>query len=825
MLQAHLQVPLAPLAIPDGLRPDTLLRAAWALVLSRHTSTRDVTFYTSFHDEEPWVAPFRVVVPPKTPAVDWLALVEEQLQAAEAAGPLPTQFAAAAREEGLDRTAPAFIVVHPGAATFPPRDQLRGPLLAIARLDIGALELHYDSAWFDAVDIRALGEHLSVVLAALGETPQAPVGWLPILTGEERLRVLEEWNDTTEPFAETTCVHQFFEEQVRRTPDAVAIIFCDKQWTYRELNAQAEALAHRLRDLGVGRGTFVAVCVNRSLELMATLLAVLKAGGAYVPLDPAYPPERLAFMVEDAQPAVVAVSRLTAPSFAGSPHRLFLVDERVETNETAEAAAPLATPSESSDAAYVLYTSGSTGKPKGVVVTHRNVSNFFTAMDGVIGPEPGVWLAVTSVNFDISVFELFWTLARGFRIVLQEEGQWVSATDSAYALPQQMRRHGVTHLQCTPSLASMLILDPESVRAIHQLRRFMVGGEPLPLDLARRLTEIISGELYNLYGPTETTVWSAAQLVPKDPQQILIGRPVANNRLYVLDAERELVPIGSVGELYIGGDGLAREYLRRPDITAERFVEHTFPSGRRERLYRTGDLVRQQRDGRLEFMGRTDFQIKIRGVRVELGEIEMIMRQHPDIRDAVVLAVEDESKDKRLVAYAIPAGAAPAVPALQQWLGTKLPKVIVPSAILFLPEFPKTPNGKLDRRALPRPDQKASAAAGGGSELDRLVAAIWSEVLGVSAVGPDDRFFDLGGNALLMNEVHDKLRERAGHAIPLLDLFQFPTVRLLANHLRDQTKDALERRTATGRLRGLLRQQAVALLGPAVKNPSAAPSS
>ena len=811
MLNSQAQIALTPVegfALSANL--NTILCAAWAVVLSRHTSSSDVIFYTSHHEREPWISPLRVIVPPKITVMDWLPEFEEQIEQAGDAGPLPAPFLAQAREDGLDRTAPAFIIISPDATTFPPREEIQGPLLVIVRLDISLIELHYDSSWFEESEVSALGHHLNLVLRAMAEAPETPLGRLPILTDEEREKVLDEWNDTRVPFAENTCVHQFFEEQAKRTPDAVAAVFCDQQWTYRELDAHANRLAQRLRRAGVERGTFVAICVNRSLDLMATLLAVLKAGGAYLPLDPSYPPERLGFMIEDARPAVIAASRQTAENFSQGTHRLVVVDEP-DTEPADET--PLATASQATDAAYVLYTSGSTGKPKGVVITHRNVSNFFTAMDGVIGTEVGVWLAVTSVNFDISVFELFWTLGRGFRVIIQEEGQWASATDSKYSLPQQMRRHGVTHLQCTPSLAAMLLADSDSVNAIKQLRRFMVGGEPLPLDLARRLAEVISGDLYNLYGPTETTVWSASQHVPRGAEQILIGCPVANNRLYVLDAERELVPIGAKGELYIGGDGLARAYLNRPEITHERFIDHTFGPGRTERLYCTGDVVRQVADGRLEFLGRSDNQIKIRGVRIELGEIEMALREHPKIRDAVVIVQEDDAREKRLVAYAIAQpGETPAASALQQWLGTKLPKAVIPSAVLFLADFPKTPNGKLDRRALPKPEQKTTAASGHetATELERQVAAIWSETLGIQGVGLDERFFDLGGHSLLMVEVHDKLRDQAGYHVPLLDLFQYPTVRSLANHLRLQSGAARDEKTSSGKLRGKLRLQSLA---------------
>ena len=811
--QVHLPLTVMGLFHPR-IRTETVLLAAWAIVLARHTSSTDVIFFSSFDDRSPWLAPLRVVLPVKNPVSEWLAEFEKWLRKAEKNGPIPAHFMAQAREEGLARSLPTFLIVPPEAKAFPPRDQIKGPLLVVIRLDISMIEIHYDSAWFDPTDVQALGDHLNVVLRGMADAPQSAVGNLPLLTAQERHQLLDQWNDTSIPFAENTCIHEFFEEQAARTPDAVAVVFCDHQWTYRELNAQAEILARRLRSAGVGPGTFVAICLNRSLELMATLLAVFKAGGAYLPLDPAYPAERLTFMIEDAKPAVIVVSKQTADLFTLPTlpkQRLFWVDsagDKAGPGPDAIHKSPI--PPQSSDAAYVLYTSGSTGKPKGVIVTHRNVSNFFTAMDAVVGTEAGVWLAVTSINFDISVFELFWTLARGFRIILQEEGQWASQAGSKHSLPEQMRRHGVTHLQCTPSLASMLICDSESSNALKPLRRFMVGGEPLPLDLANRLSEIITGDLFNLYGPTETTVWSAAQRIRKHEKQILIGRPVANTRLYILDPERELVPIGSVGELYIGGDGLAREYLNRPDVTRERFVTHAFSPARTERLYRTGDLVRYGRDGRLEFMGRIDQQIKIRGVRIELGEIEAVLREHPDVRDAVVVVLEAEADDKRLVAYIVPSSPQPpSTSQLQQWLGSKLPKMLVPSALVFLPEFPKTPNGKLDRRALPKPDQKASQAGHEtASDLERQIAAIWSDALGVQSVGLEERFFDIGGHSLLMIEVHDQLRDKTGHRVALLDLFQYPTVRSLAHHLGQRSAEVATE--TTGLHRGKLRQQLTA---------------
>lgn len=806
-LNAQLQFPLAHVgAIHAQLPLETLLRATWAVVLARHTSVADVLFFSSFDQEKPWLTLLRTVIPPRQKVSEWLLEFDRFLRASRGHGPVPEEVLAQLQKEGLAHRLPTFLIGSAQAATFPVRDRCAGPLLVLARLDTSMLEIHYDSGWFNPAEVQALGDHFNIVLKSMAAAPDGLVGNLPLLTEPERHRLLDGWNDTGTPFAEDTCIHEFFQAQAARIPDAVAVVFRDQAWTYRELDARAEVLAARLRSAGVGPGSFVGICLPRSLELMATLFAVLKAGGAYLPLDPTYPPERLAFMIEDAKPTVIVVSDQTAELFRLPGQRLIRIDatedataqdERLKTSASAK----------SSDAAYVLYTSGSSGKPKGVVVTHCNVSNFFTGMDAVIGTEPGTWLAVTSVNFDISVLELFWTLARGFRVVLQEEGL---SSESKFSLPEQMKRHAVTHLQCTPSLASMLIRDPECVSALRQLRRCLIGGEPLPLDLAHRLAEIVEGDVFNLYGPTETTVWSAAQRVGRGDKQVLIGRPIANTQFYLLDPEYELVPIGSVGELYIGGAGLARGYLNRPDLTAEHFVTHSFSPTRTERVYRTGDLVRYTGEGRLEFVGRVDQQIKLRGVRIELGEIEAVLREYPGIRDAVVIVQEDGKDNRRLVAYAIASTPRPPAGAeVLEWLGTKLPKALVPSTLIFLPGFPRTPNGKLDRRALPKLEQKcAPAVDDNANDLEGQIAAIWSDALGVPHVGLDERFFDLGGHSLLMVEVHDQLRDKTGYHVALLDLFQYPTVRSLAQYLGG--RDPKNLGEIAGADRGKLRQQLVA---------------
>jgi len=627
-------------------------------------------------------------------------------------------------------------------------------------------------------------------------------------TSDEDVR--QRWNATEVPFPSGARVEDLLADPARRTPEAVALNFRDERWTYRQLNAYAEALAARLRASGVRRGELVAICLQRSLALPAAMLGVLKAGGTYIPLDPAYPPDRLRFMLADARPTVVIASRETQSRCPSSDGLLMLVEDLAD--EPATGSAPqIEEPATSTEPAYVMYTSGSTGTPKGVMVTHRNVVNFFTAMDAVIGSEPGVWLAVTSVGFDISGLELLWTLTRGFRVVIQEEGQLASATASMYSLPAQIKRHGVTHLQCTPSLAAMLARDPQSMSALGGLRRLLIGGEAFPADLAQRLLGGISGEVFNLYGPTETTIWSAAHRVSsQDSARVPIGRPIANTRLYVLDAERRPVSLGTPGELYIGGEGVAAGYLNRPELTAERFIPNPFSTDPADRIYRTGDIVQHDSEGRLEFLGRVDQQVKIRGARVELGEIEVVLRRHPAIRDAVAIVREHRGGDKRLVAYTVSNQTEPIAPGdLRAWLATQLPEVMVPSTIVFLDALPMTPNGKIDRLALPEPAVEAAAGTPPATETERRIAEIWAHVLGVEAVGVTSGFFDVGGHSLLMVDVQGQLEDALGLEIPLVDLFRFPTIRSFAAHLDDQNRSTADIAVG-GASRGQLRQQSAA---------------
>ena len=669
----------------------------------------------------------------------------------------------------------------------------------------------YNTDLFDESTIARLLGSFQTLLEAVVANPAQPLSQLPLLTEAERKQILIEWNDTGAEFPKDKCVHHLFEEQARRTPDAVALVFDDEQLTYRELDQRANHLAHELQHLGAGTDVCIGICVKRSLAMMVGLLGILKAGGCYVPLDPAYPRERLAFMLEDSQASVLLTQESLRDdlAFESSNLKVLCMDDAGHTSLITHHMPQPSTINHqpSTSLAYVIYTSGSTGKPKGVMVTHRNMINFFTGMDRTLGTKPGVWLAVTSISFDISVLELFWTLARGFKVVIQPDeektssaarrrngfekksGQWRS-------VPEQIARHGVTHMQCTPSLAGTLVLAPESFQAIRRLNKLLLGGEALPVSLARQLREILRGELINMYGPTETTVWSATHCVNEIGNIIPVGRAIANTQIYILDPNFQPAPVGVPGEIFIGGEGVARGYLNRPELTAEKFVRSPFNAD--ARLYRTGDLGCFRADGTIEFLGRMDHQVKIRGHRVELGEIELVFSGHPAVRKIVVVAREDSPGDKRLVAYMVAApDAKPSVTELRRLAQEKLPEAMMPSAFVFLDALPLTPNGKINRKALPAPENQRpeleTVYVAPRSELERSLAEIWQDLLHVEKAGLRDNFFDLGGNSLLVVRAQARLREALGQDVPIVKLFQYPTISALANFLSERRQPPPEK--------------------------------
>jgi len=641
----------------------------------------------------------------------------------------------------------------------------------------------YDRDLFDEATVVRLAGHFRRLVEEAVARPEAPVAELDLLDAAERRRILTDWNDTgTEWPGREGWVHQHIEEQARLRPTAEAVRHEGLSLDYGELNRRANRLAHLLRGHGVGRDVLVGVAMERSLDLVVALLAALKAGGAYVPLDPGLPAARLAAIVEDARPPVL----LTHGSV---PDLLPAVDcpvLRMEDLAQELAAAPDTDPDvavDGEDLAYVIFTSGSTGRPKGVMNVHAGLRNRLLWMQDAhrLDTTDRV-LQKTPFSFDVSVWEFFWPLMNGATLVVaRPDGH----RDSAY-LAATIQAEAVTTVHFVPSMLQLFLQEPPEASA--GLRRVFCSGEELPRALQDRFLERYPAQLHNLYGPTEAAIDVTAWHCRPEPgaRPVPIGRPIANTRIYVLDPHDRPVPVGVPGELHIGGRGLARGYLGRPDLTAERFVDDPFVPG--ARLYRTGDLARFREDGALEFLGRLDHQVKLRGQRIELGEIEAVLARHAAVREAVVVTREHAPGDVRIAAYLTAAGSAPpAADDLTAHLRAHLPEYMVPASFTVLDALPLTPSGKTDRKALPKP-QTTRADTGTRfvapqDGLEHTLAGMWRGLLGVERVGARDNFFDLGGHSLLMAEFRTSLAATLGHELTMVELFQHPTVGSLAAYL------------------------------------------
>ncbi len=649
--------------------------------------------------------------------------------------------------------------------------------------------LTYATSLLDRETVERWAGYLRRVLREMAAGEHRPVERLALLSGGERARVLEAWNRTGAAFAGESCLHALVEAQVQRTPGATAVVFEGESLTYAELNRRANRLAHHLRALGVGPGARVGLCLERSLEMMVGLLAVLKAGGAYVPLDPAYPAERLAYMLADSSPAVVLSQRALRDRIAGTGAPVLELDEAAPAWGDRPVTDPERGTLTPGHLAYVIYTSGSTGRPKGVEVPHRAVANALRWMQDLAGlSADDAVLHKTPYSFDASLRELLPPLLVGARLVLaRPEGH----RDPGYLL-ELMRRERITTLHAVPSLLQALV-DEGGLAACGALRTVMCGGEALPAELVRRFAgQAPWARLYNVYGPTEAAVDVTAWPCTGRPHAAAttpIGSPMANVRIYLLDPAGEPVPVGVAGELHVGGVQVARGYRGRAALTAERFVPDPFGADAGSRLYRTGDRARWRADGAIEYLGRIDFQVKVRGFRIEPGEIEAVLRRHEGVADCVVLA-RAEAGEPRLVAYVVGEAGAEA---LRAHVRASLPEYMVPAAFVRLDALPLMPNGKLDRKALPAPDPASveDQYVAPRTPAEEVLAGIWAETLRLERVGVEEGFFDLGGHSLLATRVVSRIRALFGVELPLRALFEGPTVAELAVRVEEMRRAGL----------------------------------
>ncbi|MGY2316378.1 non-ribosomal peptide synthase/polyketide synthase [Pseudomonas sp. SDO5522_S412] len=634
--------------------------------------------------------------------------------------------------------------------------------------------LTYANDLFDAATIERMARHWLSLLQAMVADGSQRIGELPMLAAAEQHVLVHDWNQTAETYPTERGIHHLIEDQVQRTPHAVALVFGATQLTYAQLDARANQLAHALREQGVGPDVLVGICIERSIEMVVGLLAILKAGGAYVPLDPEYPRERLAYMIEDSGIGLLLSQQSLLSTLPVDGINVIALDQAQGWLDD-YGREPLAVNVHALNLAYVIYTSGSTGKPKGAGNSHRALVNRLCWMQQAYGLEASdAVLQKTPFSFDVSVWEFFWPLMSGARLVVAAPGEHREPA----RLIETIGEHAITTLHFVPSMLQAFIHEP-GVQACASLKRIVCSGEALALDAQLQVFAKLPGAgLYNLYGPTEAaidvTYWTC---IDEGADSVPIGRPIANLGTYILDAQLNLVPAGVSGELYLGGTGLARSYHRRPALTAERFVPCPFNDG--ARLYRTGDRVRQRADGVIEYLGRLDHQVKLRGLRIELGEIETRLMQHPLVREAVVLV----QGGKQLVAYLVLEGGEPATPwqpELKAWLLNSLPEYMVPTHLMPLVKLPVTANGKLDRKALPLPEAAPQQAFVAPQDaLQKALAAIWEDVLGLERVGLEDNFFELGGDSIISIQVVSRARQ-AGIRVSPRDLFQYQTVRSLA---------------------------------------------
>jgi amino acid adenylation domain-containing protein len=822
LLSAATTEALQSFARKHRLTLNTVVQGAWALLCSRYSGERDVVFGSVVSGRPVDLAgvesmvglfintlPVRARVDSTAELVSWL----KQLQADQIAArryeytPLieVQGWTSVPRNQPLFETLVVFEAArYEAASSNRPAssddlqvedvinyEQINYPLALVAvPASTMFLQIMFECGRIGAATASRMLEHLRHLLESMVSMPEARLDCLPILSDNERRQTIDEWNDSARAYERERSLHELIERQVERSPEEIAVIFEGRQMTYRELDGKSNQLAHYLRGQGIGPDQLVGILMERSPEMLVALLATLKAGAAYVPLDPAYPKERLNYILKDAGVAAL----LTEQRLLGSTleHSAPIICLDGEWDQVAsQSPQKLVAASAPDNLAYVIYTSGSTGNPRGVQIPHRAIVNFIESMRY----EPGcnrqeTLLAVTTLSFDIAALELFLPLAVGGRLVIASREL---ASDGAQ-LAEALDKYGVTMMQATPATwRSMIDAGWQGSKGL----KVLCGGEALPRDLADQLLER-SGELWNMYGPTETTVWSTLYRVEAGSGPVSIGRPIANTQIYLVDTNLQPVPVGVAGELCIGGDGVARGYFGRPELTADKFIPDPFSQAPGQRLYRTGDAARYLDDGRIEYVGRLDFQMKVRGFRIEAGEIESVLARHPAVSESAVITREDAPGDQQLVAYLVAHGdAEPAAGELRSFLKQTLPDYMIPSRFVAMQKLPLTPNGKVDRRALPAP---SSLTADIGltyiaprSLLEHKLAHIWEEIFNLRPIGVTDNFFDLGGHSLLAVRVMAQVHKQLGQRLPLSLLFEATTIEKLAAALLQQTEPAVTR--------------------------------
>jgi amino acid adenylation domain-containing protein len=808
--EKHLLLPptltknLQALAQEQHLTLNILVQGAWALLLSRYSGESDILFGTTVSGRPSTLAgvesmvglfintlPVRVKVAPETQFLSWIKQLQAQL--VELDQYHYSSLVDIQAWSDVPRGTPIFesLVVfenYPLDASLQEGNSsikisnVHGfeltnyPLTVIATPGTElSVQVKYDPCRFDVGIINQILGNLQTLLEEMVIKPQASLWELQLLTQAEQHQLLIEWNHTSTDYPKAS-IHELFEAQVEKTPDAVAVVFEEQQLTYRELNARANQLANYLQILGVRPEVLVGICVERSLEMVVGLLGILKAGGAYVPLDPNYPQERLAYVLSDAQVTVLLTQQQLVMRLPVHEAVVVCLDREWE-QIASQSQENLVSGVIAENLAYINYTSGSTGKPKGVEVLHRGVARLLFGVDYVCLDAEQRFLQMASISFDASTFEIWGALLHGGQCVL-----FTGNIPTSQHLKNVIQKHNITTLWLTSALFNSLIDEaPETLSGIKQL---LIGGEALSVTHVKKALEtLLSTQIINGYGPTESTTFTCCYPITRPlsntMQSIPIGCPIGNTQVYLLDKQLQAVPIGVVGEVYIGGDGLARGYLNRSDLTKEKFIPNPFSNDRQARLYKSGDLARYLPNGNIEYLGRIDRQVKLRGFRIEIGEIEAAIYQHPEIREAVVIVREDRQDDKRLVGYVVSQSTDISALELRNLLKAKLPDYMIPSAFVVLEKFPLTANGKIDRRALPAPDTSSyiqdRCYQPPGTPTEEVVAAVWLEILGVE-VGINVNFFEVGGHSLLATQVISRLQKAFAVELPLQYLFQYPTI-------------------------------------------------